>query len=231
MPRGTRKKRYVKRKFVKRKTARRSTKMRYFRTPQVTGGVVGFPKQMKFKHKYCETISQSGAAGTVARYQFSCNNLFDPNTSGTGAQPMYYDQVCAIYNHWCVIGSKIKVNISSGSGATYPIIAGLYIEDDTTVPTNYQQIMSNSTTSWKSIGADWGNNYIVSKKWSAKKAFGGSIIGNPVLQGVPTAGPSEQQYFTIFGYAADLASAVAYYATVEIEYIVLFFELKDVSMS
>ena len=69
---------------------------------------VGFPKTLKFIHKYCDNVSVSGSAGIPFKYQFSCNGLYDPNITGTGHQPMYFDQVTPIYNQYRVIGAKAR---------------------------------------------------------------------------------------------------------------------------
>ena len=51
------------------------------------------------------------------------------------------------------------------------------------------------------------------------------------MQGGASSNPTEQQYFTFFGYAQDITSAVAGWLTVEIEYIAIWNELKTVASS
>lgn len=69
-----------------------------------------FPRMKITKHKYVETVSLPGAAaGIVSQYTFAANNMFDPNYTGTGHQPMYRDEMAAQYNFYTVLWAHIKV--------------------------------------------------------------------------------------------------------------------------
>lgn len=63
----------------------------------------GFPRRLYIAHKYVDLVSVSSTAGVVGSYFFKCNGMFDPNTTGTGHQPMYFDNCGAIYNHYTVV--------------------------------------------------------------------------------------------------------------------------------
>ena len=40
------------------------------------------------------------------------NSLFDPDQTGTGHQPYYFDQFAALYNRYTVLGSKLTAEFS-----------------------------------------------------------------------------------------------------------------------
>ena len=44
----------------------------------------------------------------------------DPNHTGVGHQPLYFDQLMTIYNHYIVIGAKITVKFTAYP-ATIPV--------------------------------------------------------------------------------------------------------------
>ena len=63
-------------------------------------GVYGLGQSFRTKLKYVENIVLSSAAGAVGRNVFSPQNMFDPNQTGTGHQPMFWDQFIALYDKY-----------------------------------------------------------------------------------------------------------------------------------
>lgn len=129
------KKTYVKKKYVPKKM------VRYNPTRNIvsvkTG--LGFPKKMIMTHRYCANQSVQSSTGVMANYVFSCNGMYDPDITGTGGQPLYFDQMTAIYNHYTVIGSKVTIKVLNASPSTGIIGCGILINDDTaTTPTTLE---------------------------------------------------------------------------------------------
>lgn len=56
------------------------------------------------------TANVLNATGTNV-YQFSSNGLFDPDITGTGHQPMYFDNYSAVYKRYRVVKSAITVTV------------------------------------------------------------------------------------------------------------------------
>jgi len=197
---------------------------------------LGFPKRMVMSHRYCENFLQGTIVGALTTYQISCNGMFDPDTGTSGGvthQPMYFDQMSALYDHYTVIGSKFTITISPQNNAFGPGIVGIYQDDDTTItPVTVAACMEQSTARYKFIAAGSDQCVRFTNKWSAKKTFGGSILGNDNLQGTSAANPTEQTYFTIFVASSDPGAAdfdVAVSCTVT--YIAVWDELKNLVQS
>lgn len=194
---------------------------------------LGFPKRMVMTHKYSESISQNtGASGGFAYYTWSCNSLYDPNSTGTGHQPMYFDQLNAIYDHYTVIGSKITIRAAKSDASVYvPVIIGCFINDDSTVsPTAMSALNEQSQSTHRMItGAE--PITVFTKKWSAKKTFGGSILGNDNLQGNSGASPTEQSFFTVYWDSSANLTLTQVTMDVSIEYITVWDELRDIAGS
>jgi hypothetical protein len=207
------------RKSLKRETTRFTL---HRPSPMASLGSVGFPLKLRTTLKYVDTISLTISAGTVSTRQFSCNGLWDPDITGTGHQPCYFDNLGAIYDHYTVMSSRIKFTLLALTGSG--LVASLYVEDDTSttsfVPQSAEQgtgisLMQVLTTPAKSF----------SLTWDAKQYFGGDILDNDNLQGTVTGNPAEQSYFTLS--VSDLTGiAWSYYFTVEIEYDAIWDELK-----
>jgi len=106
-------------------------------------GVYGFGQSMRTKLRYVENIAFSSTAGAVQRNAFSPQNCFDPNVSGTGHQPMYFDQFAAIYSRYKVHGSTIRVkfNVVSETAATSCFAVGIYAGSSSALPASDAQTL------------------------------------------------------------------------------------------
>lgn len=79
---------------------------------RVFGNDFGFPDKLRTRLRYCDQF-QLGTGVTNWVYRF--NSLYDPDLSGTGHQPRYFDQLCAangIYSKYRVLGAKAKITFS-----------------------------------------------------------------------------------------------------------------------
>jgi len=193
----------------------------------------GFPRQLVFKHKYCETVAVASAAGVMANYRFRTNGLFDPNFTQTGHQPSYYDNLAAIYDHYVVTSSRIVVTATQNASGAANTVFGVAINDDTsTTPTSIGQYGEATDVKMVYLGLGQSSGPgVVTMNWNAVKAFGPNPMANTSLLGTPTADPSEQQIFDLFVQAVDQTSSVAVNYLIYIEYYATWFELKDLITS
>lgn len=194
---------------------------------------LGLPKKTIVTHKYRETIKITSTTGVLFTQFFSCNGLYDPNITGTGHQPLYFDQMSALYNHYTVIGAKISCKITSATATVGPQQCVLLQTDDTT----YTGTGTPDGIGEQSLGVQTilplgaTRNAYLSRKWSAKKTFGGSVLGNDNLQGTSASNPVEQSYF-MFGMATmDGSTTSSVFVEFDISYIAIWDELKDVTQS
>ncbi len=143
---------------------------------------------------YVDQSNISIASG-VGFYQFRCNGLFDPNATGGGSQPMYFDQIMALYNHYTVLSSKITVSFSDRFDRIF--IITLYVDDDTTIDSN--AIQSAARPGAKSVMTLLNDDRreTLTMKWDARSTFGGNPQSKAELTGTSGTNPSEQSYFTV----------------------------------
>lgn len=226
-----------KKKSVRRKTAKTKRIIRRKRNVKFRNTVSlgkGFPRKMVFTHKYVDLISMTGTGGAVATRQYVCNGLYDPDYTGVGHQPMYFDQMSALYNHYTVIGSKITVKTVNIYGpATAPAYYfTLSQNDDGSITYNtLKDFFEKSDARCKLVSAGGTETPTAVSKWSAKKMFAGSILGNDRLQGDIGANPSEITNWVISVQAVDGVSTITTSFLIEIEYIAVWEELKDIPTS
>lgn len=202
----------------------------------------GFPAKTIMTHKYVDTISLSTPAlAGYSVYKFRANGIYDPDQTGAGHQPMGFDQMSALYNHWQVIGSKISYRIARGSvgdpaatrGATLQVAT--YLDDDTTAPISYSALLEqNRVRSYMFGSSDFEGNsdrtVRLTNKFSARKQFGTGSLAKVDLMGSASADPTEQSLF-VLAYTSDSVTPQPFVVQVQIDYIVVWTEVKDITPS
>jgi len=157
MPRRYTAKRKVMRK-AKAKRRYRAKRRNYSSAKRVVanfGQNIVFPRQYRCKLKYSDVIQID--SGLLSRDRvFGMNNLFDPDFTGSGTQPRYFDQLSILYAQYRVLGCKVRAR---------------YMPNDATTPgqTHYMGVLfSNDSTSLNSTEY---NNF-------AEKPFAKTVINN-----------------------------------------------------
>lgn len=185
----------------------------------------GFPDTLPTRLQYRENLNLS-LGSTVTSYVFRGNSLFDPNFTGTGSQPMFYDQLSAIYDFYMVTQSHIKVTFSHSiadaitcvvipqvANITWPSIA-TYAER----PRAISKLLDGNNT--KAI-----SNYCKSKAALGVKRLETSVHGSNIL-----TNPVNQWVWQIALDAFTVTSGTVH-AQVELSYEAEFFGRKEISRS
>jgi len=209
----------------KKRNVKRPTLVRLGRQP--------LPNQITNTLRYCETVTLSLTTGGMQSYFFSCNGLFDPNITGTGHQPLYFDQMITLYDHYTVLRSRCKWTITPPSTPDMILTCAVSIEDDVTIGVTNPGFIAERQTGQIQVFNPKSSNaqprYFY-QSWDAAKTFGGNPKSDPNMQGNYNSNPTEQSYFQISIFEGNLNS-VAIPVTIEIEYDVAFDELTSVASS
>lgn len=159
-----------------------------------------FPPKLFNTLRYSEQVvlNTSDSLNGCGTYIWSANNLYDPNYTGTGHQPLYYDQISSLYNHWTVVSSKITATIVRASNPVQ-LQAVLVCDDDATLGTsnNINLLIERSDSSTGACDPGNGLLMTLSQTFSAKKWFGANPLANDNLQGTVGGGPTEQVYYAL----------------------------------
>jgi len=103
----------------------------------------GFPKAIKITHKYVDTIALTCTSGVPQKLTYYANGMYAIKSSpGGGHQPLFFDQLTALYNHYTVIGSKITFKWVNASTSTPPMVYSLFVNDDTTQISAYPGVLA-----------------------------------------------------------------------------------------
>lgn len=200
----------------------------FYRPVRSKFGNQAFPKQLNNTMRYVDWLAVPLTAGLGA-WQISCNGLYDANTTGTGGQPAYFDQLKAIYDHYTVVKSKAKFTCISPVNTTTNFT--LYIDDDNSInQIAYKAAMyetAKSTIANTTVSAP----VVLYNSWDAVKFFGPNPLANDNLQGGQGNNPAEQSYYTLVIGDVAGSSSVSVSVLVEVEYSVIWDELTTIADS
>lgn len=199
---------------------------------KVFSGRQPFAKQSVKTLVYAEQVALTLTSGAYTEYKIKCNGMYDPNTTGIGHQPLYFDQLMEIYDHYCVTSSKIVVT-PVPSTSTQALIIVLFKDDDTTTnTTSAQAAIERPGASYATAQCASSALYprSLTSKWSAKETFAGDPLSREELSGSSTADPTEITTYVICGQDSAVVTSIIV-LTIRVEYTVTFYELKSVNAS
>jgi len=199
---------------VLRSKRRKTIKLSLARTP--------FPQTKIVRHRYVESVympAVAASAGTSS-YVFSMNDMFDPNFSGTGHQPLFRDELAARYKNYTVLASYITVVF--GQIESTPTRSGIMCSDDS-APFQVvygsrialEQFGYNSSlcvNSRAEIMAQRNSPLTLRNSYNAKKWYKTNLAGIMSDADKKTAAgssPAERLYYFIFRESIDNSLALS----------------------
>lgn len=200
----------------------------------------GFPRTTLIKLRYADGFTLNPTINTLSYYSFRANSCFDPDQTGTGHQPMNFDLWAGLYNHYVVVGSRIKVTyhfpLTAQAGG---LLYGVVLADDNISTTDPITMMEQNLARYKIYDGHLVTGGMpapsLTCNFSAKKFFNfKDVADNQRSYGsVVTTNPGELAYFNIFTgpTPASITDIPQIHITVVIDYIVMFSEPKEQPLS
>ncbi len=183
-----------------------------------------------FTHlKYVERKLVLCSASVSGVYVYGGNDCFHPDKTGTGHQPMGFDQLTALYTRFRVHSSKIRLWYVNGTtGFQY----GCIPSNSTTMPVTFQDMEESPYSKWKVAYTNVGYDVVVENDISTKEIVGiKSVDEDDQFAGSSTAVPGRQWYWVIHSQVYDNATSATLLVNAEIEYDVEFFDRVQTSSS
>lgn len=187
-------------------------------------------RQLYTKVRYVEQIQLDPSAGLMAQNAFSANGLYDPNITGTGHQPLGFDQLMALYDHYEVISSKCTVTFSPTTLTGQSIVGGITLDDSGTMsPASAEAAQEQAESAWRTITPQ--QTAVVKRAVNISK-FLGKPRGTDGLIGSVAGNPGEDLNYVVWVASPNSNDnpGIAN-ATVMIEYWVKFSEPKELQQS
>jgi hypothetical protein len=215
------------------RTKRKSTVATLARLNRVsTSPLLGFPRQRRIMMKYCDYQNMTTTSGSMVYLDYLANSAFDPFRPTGGHQAFGFDQYMAMYNHFHVESSVIKLSIVN-TGAK-PVVCGVYLADDSTLPygnwytyaeTNrgQQKVINFATSQDKAVTATSNFNH--------KSFFNGRPVGDSSFVGSISANPEELAHYMVYLQSFNQTDSSSITVKVEILYQIVFSEPRDIASS
>lgn len=199
------------------------------------------PALLELSHRskmlYYYNVDNASAGTMIAgAWVFSANGLFDPDITGTtGGQPMGFDQMQLLYEHYTCLGGKITVNFKNESKTEYAY-CGIAIAPDATAGTDPYKLVENGMLVRSYVSEGFAGNmkehceltlpFNVGRINSRK-----NIVGDDLYRGDAASNPTEQTYLHVFHYNPNTATTTTLNYDVLIEYDVVWTEPRKLAIS
>lgn len=192
-------------------------------------------KSLKSQTRYFEKglALSPPAAGNSARYVFSANGLYDPNVTGVGHQPIGFDQLMQMFDHYTVIGSRLRVDFNNNDPVN-SVIVGIHLNDDKTPSLDPAITIENGSAKYTTLTPSGGDksHTTMTLKCSPAKYLGRSRpLSDPELKGNVNQNPIEGVFYNIFACDNGFGDPTTVDFNVTLEYLVIYHEPKQLALS
>ena len=180
------------------------------------------------------TIYESTTTTAIGQHLFRGNSIFDPDQTGTGHQPLGYDQWTAFYDKYLVLGSQISVQVINESAGEQCYL-GVLPKNEADAVANHDTLAEKPYVRMLYQGVEGSGQAVRRTKlyMSTKKIFGLRRVGtdNTDYTAVNNTNPANVWFWHIYSQSADGNTSVTQRIIVGLKYYVVFFDRKGLSAS
>lgn len=196
----------------KRKIAKKRVYKSVRRLPMFTPkSHIPFGQSQKVKHRYLENYQLQTSVGAPAVYTFAVNSLYDPNYTGTGHQPMGFDQMAAIFQSYTVVGVNASIKVWNRDADEF-IGFAIYFSEFATISIGIQGLLEQGALKYHVLPPAGINPAVRTLKAgiSVKKFFKvNNIMDDDLCRGTTTSSPSRLLYMHVIMWQPDGGSTSA----------------------
>jgi hypothetical protein len=166
---------------------------------------------------------------TNASYIFAGNDIFDPDVTSSGHQPMGFDQLMALYQRFRVHSSLIRVGlVYQSTGCQF----GTCPSNATTTPSNLNNLMESPYAKWLTTYNGIGIDAKIIDHMQTKEIVGiKSIDEDDQFAGTSTASPARLWYWILHAETFDTNTTGSMRLNFSIEYDVELFSRINLGQS
>lgn len=214
---------------------------------QMSYGKGPFPREFFTKLTYGENRVLTCTSGAITTYQYAMNDCFDPNVTGTGHQPRFFDTLCgadntsAPYQRFQVYKAKITVTSTQTSSPDTVsggnMVVGLIATPNSSIgiPTSIDEMIERNDAKYYGLTyLNANRGQVKNSKWAdVANVLGLRRIedGGDDTTGTYAVSPALRPCFTIFQQPMDTSGTGTLIHQVQLEMWVRFYYMNDVSDS
>lgn len=212
--------------------AKKASKARGYEGQMIPGidgiNTFAFPQKIITQLRYVDQAQLTSTAGAIGMHVWSMNSCFDPNVTGTGHQPQYFDNYSNIYSQYRVLGSKATVRWYPNTLAVAtagPAYVGINGSNDAATVSAIAFARAEQNDSSFDIGGlnGGGDQVITQHHYYSPEDKLGLPTGDDTIGATVISSPSQQYY--IQTWLSDSLATSVWTCVVEIHYTVEFFKL------
>lgn len=191
----------------------------------------GSPDAVFVKLNYVQTVPMTVAASE--QQVFSINSVFDPDTTGSGHQPMGLPAYNNFYQNYRVYASKIyirAVNLKLNEPVQITVHPG-NLNPPFVASQSLAQTLEQPYVKWKTITPpNAGGSTSIQCYMTVKKLDAGDVSDQD-FQAVTGSDPLQQKFWIIRAYSDNTASFLAIRLHVKITYYVKFYRRRNLALA
>ncbi len=155
--------------------------------------VIGFPDRLVTTLKYSEQYTQTGSSSPTAQ-KMNCNSPFDPNGTGIGHQPSFYDAYQVAYGRYYVEEFAMEVEFVNNS-STVPVYCCLAYSDTDISGATLETMVEGKYAKLKTLAplTAGKGTFKMSLPWMKSSKLMGSFNGesDDNMYSITTANPAD----------------------------------------
>lgn len=178
------------------------------------------PQSVVVNLEYTDFANRTGSS--FYTYTYALNGLFDPNVTGTGAQPVGFDQWSAFYARYEVISCRAKAEFfqnDTGINSTYTMYPS---NDATAVAINAAPGQTGAVIGWTS-GTSGVSRALLKANYNIRRIVGRQLFSINYT-GAAGSNPSNLLYMQLVYGAADGSTVMTVTQRVYLVYRVKFYQ-------
>lgn len=179
----------------------------------------GFPDTLRTNLVYSQSISLvPSAVSPCPSYGFRLTSLYDPDYTGVGGQPYWFDQLMAVYGRFKVLGAKMTVVFSYSNeiiAGVGPALVGVACGEQSSLNSTDAGVLRMTNNSASDILTTQSEPKTVTVTYSPRQAFGGELTD--ALTGTATSNPSRNWQAFVFAtpQGVDVTKPMNAFVTIE----------------
>lgn len=156
----------------------------------------GFPDRYSCKLKYVQKVQFTGSI-TPSNQVFRLDSLFDPDLTGTGHQPRYFDQLAALYQRYLVTRCDWRLQFINANSNTATIAVAATDSDVSILPPDELAELTYSKRRVLGLNSGPARSTISGSMSLAELHGQPDRDSDPDMYALVSASPQDQGFLTI----------------------------------